>query len=288
MITPSAKSPQRRLLLPLNPITSRGKSKPRGQSFNIYNPDYLQNSKNEFEIDNLKETIIKLKTEVRQKKKEIYSLRMENTKSEAELYKHLADIEKILSKINDENVNQRIKGFLNDNEDDNNTKSKEKSLASLLKEQKKELSKRLSQKDEEIHQIKTSEKGFKFLNMNDKMLSRNEELERKQKEFDDLKGKFEVLQYRFNYEYENKMALKKTLTKNKLKIESIAKRNEKLSKENEAYEIMLNIDNGNKSFSLLKREEANRKEIERLNKQIEVLCSKNEENEEKIENYYDR
>ena len=57
MITPSAKSPQRRLLLPLNPITSRGKSKPRGQSFNIYNPDYLQNSKNEFEIDNLKETI---------------------------------------------------------------------------------------------------------------------------------------------------------------------------------------------------------------------------------------
>ena len=66
---------------------------------------------------------------------------MENTKSEAELYKHLADIEKILSKINDENVNQRIKGFLNDNEDDNNTKSKEKSLASLLKEQKKELSK---------------------------------------------------------------------------------------------------------------------------------------------------
>ena len=37
---------------------------------------------------------------------------------------------------------QRIKGFLNDNEDDNNTKSKEKSLASLLKEQKKELSKR--------------------------------------------------------------------------------------------------------------------------------------------------
>ena len=84
----------------------------------------------------------------------------------------MSDIEKIFIKLNNVKANERIKAFVNECNDTN----KEKALAYLLQKQKEELNKRLLQRDKEIDMIKASERGFKFLNMNDKMISREEEL----------------------------------------------------------------------------------------------------------------
>ena len=77
-------------------------------------------------------------------------------------------------------VNERIKAFVNECNDTN----KEKALAYLLQKQKEELNKRLLKRDKEIDMIKTSERGFNFLNMNNKMISREEELSQKKKEYE--------------------------------------------------------------------------------------------------------
>ena len=153
MISPS----KRRFLPPL--VTKR--------DFNVYNEEYAKRTKDEVDSEDLKETIKKLNKEIRKKKNEIKTLKDRNERSQSLLYKDLSDIEKIFIKLNNVKANERIKAFVNECNDTN----KEKALAYLLQKQKEELNKRLLQRDKEIDMIKASERGFKFLNMNDKMIS---------------------------------------------------------------------------------------------------------------------
>lgn len=177
MITPSINQRQR-FLGSLQPITVRGKSKTTSDHFSIYNPDFLSNYKNDEEFEGLKEQVTNLKNEIRKKKKDIYNIRKKNNQSKEKLYEHLACIEKILIKINDENANKRVDEFLHGG---NEKKGSNMQLAYLLKNQTNELNTTLNNKEKEIQELKTSEKGYKFINMNEKMITKNEELEKKAK-----------------------------------------------------------------------------------------------------------
>ena len=183
----------------------------------------------------------------------------------------MSDIEKIFIKLNNVKANERIKAFVNECNDTN----KEKALAYLLQKQKEELNKRLLQRDKEIDMIKASERGFKFLNMNDKMLSREEELSQKKKEYEDLLHNFQVLQYKYNYEYESNKEMISKLERNKMRIEGLKTRKEKLTKEKEIHE---------KGFNITNAFDSNRNEnnIDNLKKNIDALCNQSEESEEKL------
>ena len=148
-------------------------------------------------------------------------------------------------------------------------------MAYLLQKQKEELNKRLLQRDKEIDMIKASERGFKFLNMNDKMISREEELSQKKKEYEDLLHTFQVLQYKYNYEYESNKEMISKLERNKMRIEGLKTRKEKLTKEKEIHEKGFNITNAFDSYR-------NENNIDNLKKNIDALCNQSEESEEKL------
>ena len=123
--------------------------------------------------------------------------------------------------------------------------------------------------------IKASERGFIFLNMNDKMISREEELSQKKKEYEDLLHNFQVLQYKYNYEYESNKEMISKLERNKMRIEGLKTRKEKLTKEKEIHE---------KGFNITNAFDSNRNEnnIDNLQKNIDALCNQSEESEEKL------
>ena len=255
-------SPSKRRFLP--PLATK-------RDFNVYNEENAKRTKDEVDSEDLKETIKKLNKEIRKKKNEIKMLKDQNERSQSLLYKDLSDIEKIFIKLNNVKANERIKAFVNECNDTN----KEKALAYLLQKQKEELNKRLLQRDKEIDMIKASERGFKFLNMNDKMISREEELSQKKKEYEDLLHNFQVLQYKYNYEYESNKEMISKLERNKMRIEGLKTRKEKLTKEKEIHE---------KGFNITNAFDSNRNEnnIDNLKKNIDALCNQSEESEEKL------
>lgn len=116
---------------------------------------------------------------------------------------------------------------------------------------------------------------FKFLNMNNKMIYREEELSQKKKEYENLLHNFQVFQYKYNYEYENNTEMINKLEKNKIRIEGLKTRNEKLTKEKEIHEQSFNITN---AFDVNRNEN----NIEQLKKNIDALCNQSEENEENL------
>ena len=101
--------------------------------------------------------------------------------------------------------------------------------------------------------------------------SREEELNTKRKEFEELQHNLEVLQYKYNYEKENNNALINILMKNNMRIEGLKSRKEKLMKEKELYE------NGFDSTNVFKENN-----IDKLKKRVDALCNINEESEDMI------
>lgn len=101
--------------------------------------------------------------------------------------------------------------------------------------------------------------------------SREEELNTKRKEFEELQHNLEVLQYKYNYEKENNNALINILMKNNMRIEGLKSRKEKLMKEKELYE------NGFDSTNVFKENN-----IDKLKKRFDALCNINEESEDMI------
>ena len=287
----------KRLLAPINAYSIRNnnnnnlqhnsKSLARSPSFSIYNPNILSNKQQCIDIENLKEELIKLKTDVKNKRNEIFNYKMRNISTETQLQQSLSSLEKILSLLNINKVNSRLHPIINPSSSSSsitnaNTvipNSRDTQYAISLRYQNEDLLERISLKEKEIQSIKDSDKGNKYINMNDKLTSKNESIVQLQNDYMQLKHNYTLLQNNYNKDNNDIITYKSNVNKLSLQNNMLSKRNEQLSKQNEHYEEYLYLIESELNAKI---EERLQRDINMLNKQIEELCNESEGKEDEI------
>ena len=283
----------KRLLAPINAYSIRNnnnnlqhnsKSLARSPSFSIYNPNILSNKQQCIDIENLKEELIKLKTDVKNKRNEIFNYKMRNISTETQLQQSLSSLEKILSLLNINKVNSRLHPIINPSSSSSNantviTNSRDTQYAISLRYQNEDLLERIALKEKEIQSIKDSDKGNKYINMNDKLTSKNESIVQLQNDYMQLKHNYTALQNNYNKDNNDIITYKSNVNKLLLQNNMLSKRNEQLSKQNEHYEEYLYLIESELNAKI---EERLQRDINMLNKQIEELCNESEGKEEEI------
>ena len=283
----------KRLLAPINAYSLRNnnnnihhstKSLARSPSFSVYNPNILSSKQQCIDIENLKEELIKLKTDVKNRRNEIFTYRMRNISTETQLQQSLTSFEKILSLLNASKVNSRLHPIINPSTPSNPstnpiTSSKDTQYAVSLRYQNETLLERIDKKEKEIQLIKDSDKGNKYLNMNDKLSSKNESIVQVQSDYMQLKHDYAALQSNYNKDNNDILGYKTNVNKLLLQNNMLSKRNEQLSKQNEHYEEYLLLIESELSAKI---EERLRCDINELNKCIEQLCNESEDKEDEI------
>ena len=269
-----------------NNLQHNSKSLARSPSFSIYNPNILSNKQQCIDIENLKEELIKLKTDVKNKRNEIFNYKMRSISTETQLQQSLSSLEKILSLLNINKVNSRLHPIINPSSSSqisnvnaviNN--SRDTQYAISLRYQNEELLERIALKEKELQSIKDSDKGNKYINMNDKLTSKNESIVQLQNDYMQLKYNYNVLQNNYNKDNNDIITYKSNVNKILLQNNMLSKRNEQLSKQNEHYEEYLYLIESELNAKI---EERLQNDINMLNKQIDSLCNESESKEDEI------
>lgn len=246
------------------------------QDFGIFNPNIQLLEKSEREFENAKEQFIKIKDEVKVKRKELQSLRGDYNINKTKLLYTIEIIEKILDISKEKDTyHQEIQTFLKEESKQSN---ENKNLGDCLKSHNIELNKMLSKKTNEVEELKTTEKVTKYSKMNKTLIENKEELsEYREKNFQ-IQMEYRQVEYQIGKYIELKSRLSKEIYKNKNKYENHRKTVERLIKKNEDFEEK----NDTSKFETKKRNYEKR--IEELKKELDSLNEKQVNKERTIEN----